>query len=279
MPITLNKRKDFKKSDVQKDSKLKAQDETIQITKKEWESMQESLTQLQSFMNDLIDGNLEIEIIDDEKEEKPEKPEEEVQGSEEIEPEVEAKEDKAEPKEKVEEEKGEDADIEEVMKDPAKRKAVLEYLKATDSVTPIKDLPLSDIRRKVTNLVRKVGLPKPIKGNDSVSHDAVVDKIVNKVRQARKIGRTVDAEGLTKLTNYVIETSQRVPMKTGDGKAVKTVKPVAKDSKPVKRKTIRKSIDKAIPDFTSRFEEKQTKVKAVDNKKEDLSKNFSDRFN
>lgn len=263
MPITLNKRKDFKKTNETRSSRSKAQDETVQITRKEWESMQESLAQLQTFMNDLVEGNLEIEIVDDGKEEKPEKEEEveEVTATEEVkeEPKEEPK-DKVEEKveEKVDEEKGEDADMEEVLKDPAKRKAVLEYLKATDSIHPIKDLSLSKIRKRVNTLVKKEGV-------EEAEQSKAINSIMDQIKKHRKDGKPIDVTLLTKVANKVLGS---VPQAK------------AKDAvQPIKRKTIKKSMDKAIPDFTSRFEDNKPKAKAVDNKKKDLSKEFSNRFN
>jgi len=55
----------------------------------------------------------------------------------------------------------------------------------------------------------------------------------------------------------------------------------AKAKKVIKRKTLTKAEDASIPDFTSRFVEERKVVKSLDKAqtKEDLSKQFSNRFN
>ncbi len=275
MPIILNKRKDFQKTTEVPSSKLKAQDETIQITKKEWEAMQESLSQLQTFMTDLVEGNLEIEIVDEggeEKEEPVEKEEEEAVEIEVEEPIEEAEEkpeeEEAEKSEEPEEEKLEDADLDEVMKDPEKRKAVLEYLKATDSIHPIKDLSLSKIRKRVNTIVAKEQFDTAYKGKTKMTPSQVINEIMDQVKKEKQTGKEITVDILGKISNRILNSLNLKP-------ATK-----AKDSSVVKRKTIKKSIDAAIPDFTSRFEDKPRVKKAVDNSnKKDLSKEFSNRFN
>ena len=252
MPITLNKKKDFKKTEEPiSQTTLKAQDETIQITRKEWEAMQESLTQLQNFMNDLVEGNLEIEIVDDEKEAEEPKEEKEV------------------PVE--DDEKAEDADLEEVMKDPEKRKAVLEYLKATDAVTPIKDLSMSKVRKRVNTLVAKEKFDVARKGKVKMTPNDVVNEIMDLIKKEKQAGKPIGVENLGKIANKVLNALDTTKQK-------ETAK--AEDKSALKRKTIKKSIDSAIPDFTSRFDDKRRVKKAVDNKtKKDLSQEFSNRFN
>ena len=131
-----------KKKAFDKQAKAKAQDETIQIKRSEWEEMQAAVSQVQTFMEDLVEGNLEIEIIDDE-----DAPEEEVEAdvevedgdTEEIEVEGDLEEEEipeedpeAEPEEEIEAE-DEEIDYNEIMKDPKKRAAYEEFVKATDS--------------------------------------------------------------------------------------------------------------------------------------------------
>lgn len=234
MAISLKnkKKKDFKKQ--------KAQDEVIQIKRSEWENMQESVGQMKQFMEDLVNGDLEIEIVDDnEMDEVPgdeeipgdevpgeEIPGEEVPGEEGPEEDPELDEitpesgDEEEPDEKGEdeapaEEKAEDADdvdYNEMMKDPEKRKKFQEFLKAADE----EEAP---------------------KAED--------------------------------------EKPEEEPKKTGD----------EKPKRKIKRKTLKKATDKAIPDFTSRFEdtkENAVKEKALDSKIEedaDLTSKFQSRFN
>lgn len=270
MPITLNKTKDFNKT--KPSSELKAQDETIQITKKEWDAMQESLAQLQTFMNDLVEGNLEIEIVDDKGEEKPEaKGKEEEEEAEEIQVEEpkaqEPKVEEVKADEEVEEEKAEDAELEETLKDPAKRKAVLEYLKATDSIHPVKDMSLSQLRKRVNTIVAREKFDSAKKGNTKLTHSDVVNEIMNQVKQVKREKDGITVETLGKIANKFINSLDL------------SVDKKAKDGKLMKRKTIKKSQDKAIPDFTSRFDDKPRFKKAVDNNKKDLSKEFSNRFN
>ena len=149
--LSKNRKKSFDKK------KIKAQDEVVQITRSEWEGMQESLTQVQTFMEDLVEGNLEIEIIDDEDAENeevevdPEAEEEvEVEGDPDVE-EIEIEEE-ADPEAEVEEEiegddeKAEDEELNESIKDPIKRKAILDFLKlsATDKAEDEKEIDSAD---------------------------------------------------------------------------------------------------------------------------------------
>lgn len=301
MPITLNKKKDFRKKTDSVSTKVrkKAQDETIQITRGEWESMQESLSQLQSFMNDLVEGNLEIEIIDEGAEEEAPadveeemievegEPEEEMTEEDGDEEEVEGEDgygkdgshmhDKEHKKmhpamKNKKEDKMEDADLDEVMKDPEKRKAVLEYLKATDA--NFNEADMTYIRRKVNNFLRKDGLEvAKTKAGDSFTRHEVLNRIMADVKNHKKAGKALDA-------NIITDTALDV---LGDLEYVKEEKEADEATKKVvKRKTIKKSVDAAIPDFTSRFEDPITStVKAVDNsiEEEDLSQKFSNRFN
>lgn len=269
MPITLNKTKDFKKTDGKPSSTLKAQDETIQITKKEWEAMQESLSQLQTFMNDLVEGNLEIEIIDDTKElEEPKEEKEEVEiEMDQPKEEVEEPTEEASEKPSEEEEKAEDADMEEVLKDPAKRKAVLEYLKATDANHPVKDMSLSQLRKRVSTIVSREDFDLAKKGTVKMTPAEVINEIMSQVKKEKKNNEGITVEKLGKIANKFLNSLDLQNSKK------------AKDSKPMKRKTIKKSVDSAIPDFTSRFDDKPRFKKAVDNSKKDLSKEFSNRFN
>jgi len=137
MAIKLNKqtKKPF-------DKKLKAQDEVVQIKRSEWEAMQEAIAQVQTFMTDLVEGNLEIEILDDNEEPKdveetdPEVEDIEVEGDPELEetdPDAEPEEDDVEGEDSTDEEKAEDEELTESLKDPEKRKAVLEFLKVSDA--------------------------------------------------------------------------------------------------------------------------------------------------
>ena len=274
MPITLNKKKDFKKTEEPiSQTTLKAQDETIQITRKEWEAMQESLTQLQNFMNDLVEGNLEIEIVDDEKEAEEPKEEKEVEEvaveAKQSEEDTDAEKSKEVPVE--DDEKAEDADLEEVMKDPEKRKAVLEYLKATDAVTPIKDLSMSKVRKRVNTLVAKEKFDVARKGKVKMTPNDVVNEIMDLIKKEKQAGKPIGVENLGKIANKVLNALDTTKQK-------ETAK--AEDKSALKRKTIKKSIDSAIPDFTSRFDDKPRVKKAVDNKtKKDLSQEFSNRFN
>jgi len=271
MPIILNKRKDFKKEEEVASTPLKAQDETIQITRKEWDAMQESLTQLQTFMNDLVEGNLEIEIVDEgAKEEKPEEKEENEIELEEVkeDPKPDPKPDSkdVEPEIVVEEDKGEDDELEETLKDPAKRKAVLEYLKATDAIHPVKDMNLSQIRKRVSTIVSREHFDVARKGSVKMTPSEVINEIMSRIKKEKSSGKPLSVEALGKIANRFLNSFDLQE------------KEKAEDTKTLKRKTIKKSIDSAIPDFTSRFEDKTRVKKAVDNNRKDLSKDFSDRF-
>lgn len=274
MPIILNKKKDFQKNKEIPSATLKAQDETIQITKKEWDAMQESLSQLQTFMNDLVEGNLEIEIIDDNsKEEEPKEEVEEIEikpkeGKLKEESDEETEEEIETPAEETEEDdKAEDAELEETLKDPAKRKAVLEYLKATDATYPIKDMTMSQIRKRISTIVSREKFDVAKKGSVKMTPSEVINEIMVKIKKEKQKGKPISVENIGRVTNKVLN-SLDLEIKSEDKKPVT-----------MKRKTIKKSQDTAIPDFTSRFEDKPRVKKAVDNKsKKDLSQEFMDRF-
>lgn len=272
MPITLNK--NFKKSQEVPSKTKKAQDETVQITRKEWESMQESLAQLQGFMNDLVEGNLEIEIVD-EGETEPKEPKE-VKGIETEEVKTEEPKEEEPKKEDEKEPKAEDADIEEVLKDPNKRKAVLEFLKATDSKYPVKGIDEKQLRKKIDLAVKEAGFKKGLKNKagDSISKTPIIDYVTKRIGDGSLDSHEKIADAVIKSFKYQYATTK----KATDKKVEPVKKEPTKTKETLKRKTIKKSMDKAIPDFTSRFEDTPVKkVKAVDNK--DLSKEFSNRFN
>ena len=150
--LSKNRKKSFDKK------KVKAQDEVVQIKRSEWEEMQEAVSKVQGFMEDLVDGNLEIEIIDDE-DETNEEDVEDVE-EEEVDPdveEIEIEEEEADPEAEVDpdveemeietdDEKADDEDFTETLKDPVKRKAVLDFLKlsATDKAEDMKEEDSAD---------------------------------------------------------------------------------------------------------------------------------------
>jgi hypothetical protein len=204
MPVTLNKRKPFNK--VQKQNierkaldarpKRKALDEVMEIKRSEWDAMQESISKVQKFMQDLVEGNLEIEIIDDEKEPKAEpKAEKELElemeeGEMQIpeEGEMEMPEEGEEP-----EEKAEDADLNETLKDPAKRKAVMEFLKISDEKEVVKakdEKPKRELKKKTLQKSQDAGIPdftsrfdqQPVeqKANDSSLEEDMSQKFINR---------------------------------------------------------------------------------------------------
>lgn len=196
MAIELNKKKNFSKTATEK--VLKAQDETIQITRGEWESMTESLSQLQNFMNDLVEGNLEIEIIEDEKEASKPKDDdmEDIEMPEETEEveieEVEPKEDDEEDEEKSEdEEKAEDADLVETLKDPVKRKAVMEFLKATDSRAPFQYATINAIRKRISRAMEKTGA-------NLESRKRALDSIMVEIKAEKNNGTVIENDVVKK---------------------------------------------------------------------------------
>lgn len=254
----------------------KAQDETIQITRGEWDEMQESLSQLQQFMNDLVEGNLEIEIIDDDGKkdseeeveiEEIEAPEEEGSGEEEVEVETEEEvseedEEAEEAEDEAPEEKAEDEiNIEEALKDPKARELVMAVLKASDKADSFTDMEMYKIRKRVTTATKKLL-------DSSMDPKPIVDKVMEHVKAARK------ADGYTSVGSI---------MKAMDSvnSPVEEVEKTQPTKKVIKRKTIKKSVNSAIPDFTSRFNDsKKETVKAVDEDiTEDYSTKFSNRFN
>lgn len=235
MAIALNKKKNFSKT--APEAVLKAQDETVQITRDEWEGMQESLSQLQNFMNDLVEGNLEIEIID-ESEEKAEEAEEaeemaeegkeeeadmqEVEVPEEME-EVEAEaeeeekakdgmhhseEEKAKDAEEAkdakhsEEEKAKDAELEAVLQDPAKRKAVFEFLKATDSRSPFQGITMNAVKKRIGRALAKTdsSLPSRKRALDSIMKQILAERDNGSVIESVIVNKAVDTT-LTKLAD------------------------------------------------------------------------------
>jgi len=192
MAIELNKKKNFSKTADKK--ALKAQDETIQITRVEWESMQESLSQLQNFMNDLVEGNLEIEIIDDEKEAAEPKDDDmkDIEIPEETEEvEIEEVEPKEESKDEEDEEKAEDADLVETLKDPAKRKAVMEFLKATDSRAPFQYATMNAVRKRIIRALEKTGASLE-------SRKRALDSIMIDIKAQKENGIVIENEVVKK---------------------------------------------------------------------------------
>lgn len=272
MAIALNKKKNFSKT--ASEAVLKAQDETVQITRDEWEAMQESLSQLQNFMNDLVEGNLEIEIID-EGEEKAEKAEEaqeaeemaeegkeeeadmqEVEVPEEME-EVEAEaEEEEEEKAKdakhsedgmhskdakhSEEEKAKDAELEAVLQDPAKRKAVFDFLKATDSRSPFQGITMNAVKKRIGRALAKTdsSLPSRKRALDSIMKQILAERDNGSVIESVIVNKAVDTT-LTKLADgYHKEAEDGYgQMYDGEGKEMSIeqfvqsrVKPGMKDS-------------------------------------------------
>jgi hypothetical protein len=192
MAIELNKKKNFSKTADKK--ALKAQDETIQITRVEWESMQESLSQLQNFMNDLVEGNLEIEIIDDEKEAAEPKDDDmkDIEIPEETEEvEIEEVEPKEESEDEEDEEKAEDADLVETLKDPAKRKAVMEFLKATDSRAPFQYATMNAVRKRIIRALEKTGA-------NLESRKRALDSIMIDIKTKKENGIVIENEVVKK---------------------------------------------------------------------------------
>lgn len=221
--LTKNRKKSFDKAPIKgvKKEVKKAMDEVVQIKRSEWEAMQESQAKVTQFMDDLVEGNLEIEIIDDEDgNDDVEKEDVDVEADGDVE-DIEVEGDIDEDPENVEDieeidvdedkidgedEKADDEELTETLKDPAKRKAVLEFLKVTDAK----------------------------KEQDSKDEE-----------EKKKIG----------------------------DKKIK---------RELKRKTLKKAEDAAIPDFTSRFkEDKVEDLKAVDEKNIDKrteTEKFTSRF-
>lgn len=348
MAIALNKKKNFSKT--APETVLKAQDETVQITRDEWEAMQESLSQLQNFMNDLVEGNLEIEIIDEgEEAEEAEEAEEmaeveedadmqEVEVPEEMEEiEVEAEEEgeeeekaedamHAEEEEKAEDaEMAEDAELEAVLQDPAKRKAVFEFLKATDSRSPFQGITMNAVKKRIGRALEKTdaSLPSRKRALDSIMKQILVERDNGSVIESVIVNKAVDST-LTKLADGYHKEAKDGQMYDGEGmsmeqfiqhhvkpgmtddqldgiveqvceeydckvsKAIALVRAAqqgmkledAKAKKVIKRKTLSKAADASIPDFTTRFIEETRTPKAQDSakKSEDLSKEFSSRF-
>lgn len=226
MAIALNKKKNFSKTAPEK--VLKAQDETVQITRDEWEAMQESLSQLQSFMNDLVEGNLEIEIIDEgeEAEEAEEMAEEEDVDMQEVEVPEEMEEIEVEVEEDVEaedamhseeEEKAEDAELEAVLQDPAKRKAVFEFLKATDSRSPFQGITMNAVKKRIGRALEKTEatLPSRKRALDSIMKEIIAEKDNGSVIESVIINKAVDST-LRKLADGYHKEAKDGQMYDGD---------------------------------------------------------------
>lgn len=229
MAIALNKKKNFSKTAPEK--VLKAQDETVQITRDEWEAMQESLSQLQSFMNDLVEGNLEIEIIDEgeeaeEAEEAEEMAEEEDVDMQEVEVPEEMEEIEVEAEEDVEaedamhseeEEKAEDAELEAVLQDPAKRKAVFEFLKATDSRSPFQGITMNAVKKRIGRALEKTEatLPSRKRALDSIMKQILVEKDNGSVIESVIVNKAV-TKTLKKLTDGYHKEAKDGQMYDGD---------------------------------------------------------------
>lgn len=162
--ITLQKKKNFNKNVNPKgNGPIKGQDEVIQLKRSEYDDLMASLDAVKTIagmsekivetiekVDMLFNGEVEIEIVDDgDKGDKKDKekgdelpgdggdvlPGDELPGD-------------ALPGED-EDPKAEDADLVETLKDPEKRKAVLEFLKATDEKgTKAAEKPKREIKRK-----------------------------------------------------------------------------------------------------------------------------------
>lgn len=225
MAIALNKKKNFSKTAPEK--VLKAQDETVQITRDEWEAMQESLSQLQSFMNDLVEGNLEIEIIDEgeEAEEAEEMAEEEDVDMQEVEvpeemEEIEVEEEDVEAEDAMhseEEEKAEDAELEAVLQDPAKRKAVFEFLKATDSRSPFQGITMNAVKKRIGRALEKTEatLPSRKRALDSIMKEIIAEKDNGSVIESVIVNKAVN-KTLKKLTDGYNKEAKDGQMYDGD---------------------------------------------------------------